>query len=61
MITDQINAIVRELVPLQFVDDIQLCAAFYVDKLGFAMEQKFEPAGKLVWCKPRRKSPASQD
>jgi len=54
MTTVQQSAIVRELVPLLFVDDIQRCAGFYVEKLGFAMEQKWEPGGKLAWCKMRR-------
>jgi uncharacterized glyoxalase superfamily protein PhnB len=50
----QQTAVVRELAPLLFVDDIQLCAAFYMDKLGFEMVGKWEPQGKLAWCKLRR-------
>jgi len=48
------TAIVRELVPLLFVDDIQSCVDFYIHKLGFSMEMKWEPGGKLAWCRLRR-------
>ncbi len=47
-------ASVYELVPLLFVDDIQLCVAFYVDKLGFTLQQRWDPDGKLSWCRLRR-------
>jgi uncharacterized glyoxalase superfamily protein PhnB len=54
MNTAQHSSLVRELVPLLFVDDIQSCVAFYVDKLGFTMQGTWEPDGKLTWCKLRR-------
>ena len=54
MIGAQPTAAVRELIPLLFVDDIQGCVAFYVGKLGFAIEAKWEPQGALAWCKLRR-------
>jgi glyoxylase I family protein len=54
MNTAQHSSVVRELVPLLFVDDIQSCAAFYTDKLGFTMHAKWEPDGELTWCKLRR-------
>jgi uncharacterized glyoxalase superfamily protein PhnB len=54
MITSEKTAVVRELVPLLFVDDMRLSADFYMEKLGFVMEQKWEPQGKLAWCKLRR-------
>jgi glyoxylase I family protein len=50
----QHSTAVHELVPLLFVDDIQLCVGFYVDKLGFKVEAKWEPDGALAWCKLRR-------
>jgi uncharacterized glyoxalase superfamily protein PhnB len=50
----QHSTAVRELVPLLFVDDIQLCVGFYVDKLGFKVEARWEPEGALAWCKLRR-------
>jgi uncharacterized glyoxalase superfamily protein PhnB len=52
--TVQQSTVVRELVPLLFVDDIQSCVVFYGDNLGFTMEAKWEPDGKLTWCKLRR-------
>ena len=50
----QHSTAVHELVPLLFVDDIQVGAGFYVDKLGFQVEAKWEPDGALAWCKLRR-------
>ena len=49
---------VRELVPLLFVENIVACASFYVDRLGFAMEAKWEPEGHLVWCRLAREGAA---
>jgi hypothetical protein len=58
MNTVQHSSLARELVPLLFVDDIQSCIAFYVDKLGFTIQGKWEPDGKPTWCKLRRAGPA---
>lgn len=44
----------HELVPLLFVDDISHSVAFYVDQLGFEMKLKWEPKGKLSWCRLER-------
>jgi uncharacterized glyoxalase superfamily protein PhnB len=43
-----------ELVPLLFVDDIRQSAAFYCERLGFEMSEKWEPEGRLAWCCLRR-------
>ena len=48
------SGVVREMVPLLFVDDLPSCVAFYTDKLGFTLQGKWEPDGKLTWCKLRR-------
>jgi glyoxylase I family protein len=45
---------IRELVPLLFVEDIAASAAFYQNKLGFQMTMKWEPDGKLSWCRLAR-------
>jgi uncharacterized glyoxalase superfamily protein PhnB len=54
MNTAQHSSVVHELVPLLFVDDIQSCVVFYIEKLAFTMQAKWEPDGKLTWCKLRR-------
>ena len=45
------TATIRELVPLLFVQDILRSAAFYQERLGFELTQKWEPEGKLGWCR----------
>ncbi len=52
------TATIRELVPLLFVEDIVRSAAFYQERLGFAMTQQWEPGGKLAWCRLGRDSAA---
>lgn len=47
-------AAIQELVPLLFVEDIVRTAAFYQQRLGFEMTMKWEPAGKLSWCRLER-------
>jgi lactoylglutathione lyase len=47
-------AAIRELVPLLFVQDITASVAFYVDQLGFTLAAKWEPNGKLAWCRVAR-------
>lgn len=54
MPSSQPSATIRELVPLLFVDDIDRSAAFYRDKLGFETSLKWEPDGKLGWCRLER-------
>ena len=45
-------ASVRELVPLLYVDDMQRSLAFYRDRLGFQVTEKWEPeAARLQWCR----------
>ncbi len=48
------TATIRELVPLLFVQDILRSAAFYQERLGFELTQKWEPDGKLGWCRLAR-------
>src|SRR5262245_23270417 len=48
------TATVRELVPLLFVQDIERSVAFYRDNLGFEIRGKWEPDGKLSWCRLQR-------
>jgi len=44
----------QELVPLLYVDDIVHSSAFYCDGLGFELKLKWEPDGKLAWCRLER-------
>lgn len=48
------TAAIRELVPLLFVQDILRSTAFYQERLGFELTQKWEPDGKLAWCRLSR-------
>lgn len=48
------TATVRELVPLLFVRDIERSTVFYRDSLGFEVASKWEPDGKLAWCRLQR-------
>jgi uncharacterized glyoxalase superfamily protein PhnB len=45
------TATIRELVPLLFVQDILRSTAFYQERLGFELTQKWEPDSKLAWCR----------
>lgn len=45
---------VREIVPLLFVEDVVRSAAFYGEQLGFEIVNKWEPEGKLNWCRLER-------
>lgn len=45
------TATVQDLVPLLFVEDIERSLAFYRDQLGFHMTEKWEPDGKIAWCR----------
>ncbi len=47
-------AIIRELVPLLFVEDILRSAAFYQQRMGFALTEQWAPDGKLAWCRLER-------
>ncbi len=46
--------VIRELVPLLFVDDIARSAGFYQHQLGFHLVNTWEHAGKLAWCRLER-------
>lgn len=41
---------VQQTVPFLWVTDIEKSVAFYVDGLGFKVNNKWEPDGKLRWC-----------
>ncbi|WP_417384130.1 VOC family protein [Gimesia sp.] len=49
---------VQELVPLLFVEDIDDSISFYTDRLGFEVKLKWEPEGKIMWCRLERDSVA---
>ena len=48
------TALISELVPLLYVDDVDLSVAFYRNKLGFQLAMAWEPDGKLTWCRLER-------
>jgi glyoxylase I family protein len=52
------TAVVRELVPSMFVQDIARSLVFYRDRLGFAVARTWESEGKLAWCRLQRDSSA---
>ncbi|WP_417390138.1 VOC family protein [Gimesia sp.] len=52
----QENNTIQELVPLLFVEDIDVSVVFYTDKLGFEISMKWEPEEKLMWCRLERGS-----
>jgi uncharacterized glyoxalase superfamily protein PhnB len=39
---------------LLFVEDVGRSVAFYGERLGFEMTGKWEPEGRLAWCRMRR-------
>lgn len=49
---------IRELVPLLNVRNIVQSVAFYCDRLGFKLAAKWEPEGRLVWCRIEREGSA---
>jgi len=44
------TANVTSVVPLLMVTSMERSLAFYVDGLGFAIQSRWEPDGKLRWC-----------
>ena len=48
------NGTIREVVPLLFVQDIRRSVAFYQERLGFDLTQKWAPNGQLAWCRLER-------
>ena len=48
------TTVISELVPLLYVDDVDLSVAFYRDKLGFLLATAWKPDGKLTWCRMER-------
>ena len=47
-----------EMVPFLMVEDIGQSVAFYVDGLGFEMEESWRPGGNLRWCQLRKSGAA---
>jgi uncharacterized glyoxalase superfamily protein PhnB len=45
---------IDEVVPLLFVEDIHRSVDFYCGQLGFELVSKWEPNGKLGWCRIER-------
>jgi lactoylglutathione lyase len=42
---------VKEVVPFLWVASIEASIRYYVDGLGFAIKNRWEPGGKLRWCR----------
>ncbi len=40
----------KQVVPFLGVTDMERSIRFYVDSLGFAMKNKWEPEGRIRWC-----------
>lgn len=49
---------VREAVPFFAVAEVEASLRFYVDGLGFRLEQKWIDRGRLRWCMVRREGAA---
>jgi uncharacterized glyoxalase superfamily protein PhnB len=45
------SATIQDLIPLLFVEDMDGSLAFYRDQLGFDVAEKWEPEGKIAWCR----------
>ncbi len=50
MTAPAVSANVTSVVPLLTVSGMERSLAFYVDGLGFAVQNRWEPDGKLRWC-----------
>jgi uncharacterized glyoxalase superfamily protein PhnB len=48
------SAVVRQLVPLLAVTDLQRSVEFYRDRLGFGLTGQAENEGKMFWCRTAR-------
>ncbi len=46
----QIGANLKQVVPFLGVTDMERSLRFYLDGLGFAMKNKWEPEGRIRWC-----------
>ncbi len=44
------SANLKQAVPFLGVSDIERSLRFYVDGLGFALKNKWEPEGRIRWC-----------
>ena len=42
---------VKEAVPFLWVSNMEASMRYYVDGLGFTIQQRWEPGGKLRWCR----------
>ncbi|HWB52890.1 MAG TPA: VOC family protein [Tepidisphaeraceae bacterium] len=54
IITAKNRSVVRELVPLLFVGDIEASLAFYHERLGFDVVATWKPNNQLAWCRLER-------
>ena len=41
---------IKQAVPFFGITDIEASLRFYVDGLGFAIEHRWEPGGRIRWC-----------
>ena len=41
---------IKQAVPFLWVTDIECSLRFYLDGLGFALKNKWEPEGRIRWC-----------
>ena len=48
------TAVVRQLWPLLFVQDIQRSVGFYRDRLGFTLAGQADAQGRMFWCRLER-------
>lgn len=47
-------AVIRQLWPLLFVQDIERSVRFYRDQLGFALAGRADAEGRMYWCQLER-------
>lgn len=50
MTAPTVSTNVTSVVPLLMVSSMERSLAFYVDSLGFTIQNRWEPDGKLRWC-----------
>jgi lactoylglutathione lyase len=46
----QVGANLKQVVPFLGVTDMERSVRFYIDGLGFALRNKWEPEGRIRWC-----------
>lgn len=50
MTAPAVSTNVTSVVPLLMVTSMERSLAFYIDRLGFTIQNRWEPDGKLRWC-----------